>query len=81
MPRQPGAGVASVEGEGVPEAAADWTVSGEQEGGGAAAAKAEGWFPADAKKNLRLFGTNQLQPPQSVFPSPCRPIPPVVSRF
>lgn len=27
MPRQPGAGVASVEGEQVPEAAADWTLS------------------------------------------------------
>lgn len=50
MPRQPGAGAASVEGKGVPEAAADWTLSGEQEGGGAAAAKAEGRFPADAKK-------------------------------
>lgn len=67
-------------GRGSARAAADWTLSREQEGGGAAAAEVEGRFPADAKKNPRLFLSNQLQPPQRL-PQPLPSPPPVLSRF
>lgn len=79
MPRQPRAGMARMEGEGFPEAAADWTLKGWGGGEREGSCWREGArSPADAKRNLMLVCTDQPQPPQSVFLNPYHSIPPIL---
>lgn len=81
MPSQPGAGVASAEGEAVPEPLLTGHSAGSRKEGAQLLQRWRGGSQQMLKKTRgSFFLSNQLQPPQRL-PQPLPSPPPVLSRF